>query len=440
VPVRALLAGAAFLHLLVVAPPAAGGDAPAPPVAFLDDLQLGRLLIEAGRLDDARAVLERAQPTGEAAGIERRFLLGRVAMLLGEPRGAIAHFESILAVYPDLTRVRLELATAYLAAGRDREARRHFEAALAERPPPLVETAVQDFLDHIDARKRWSAALSFALAPETNPNKRTGQSTVRIGGAPFVLDEDAKAASGTGLFVSSGLSFTPALGDDTRAVLAASAAGRLYRRSSWNDITGEGELGLARLFDRASLSGGLRIGRRWLANRIYSDSAGPWVRGRIGLSSALSFGLSADADAVRHDRFPDRDGWRFGVRPNLYRALGDHTSLQVALDLGAANARARRHANRTAGVRIALHHAFGNGLNVAPEVSLRRQRYGAPDPLFGKTRIDTNASLSVNVLHRRLRYAGFAPYIGYSFEVNRSTLPLHTYRNHAAVLGISRSF
>ena len=439
-PVRALLAGAACLLLLQAMPQAATGAAAAPPVAILDDLQLGLLLMEGGRLDDARAVLERAQPTGEAGEIERRFLLGRVAMLLGEPREAITLFESILAVHPDLTRVRLELAAAYLAAGRDRKARHHFEAALADRPPPSVESAVRDFLDHIDARKRWSAVLSFALAPETNPNKRTGQSTVRIGGAPFVLDEDAKAASGTGLFVSSGLSFTPALGDDTRAVLAASAAGRLYRRSSWNDITGEGELGLARLFDQASLSGGLRIGRRWLANRTYSDSVGPWVRGRIGLSSALSFGLSADADAVRHDDFPERDGWRLGIRPNLYQALGDRTSLEVALDLGATTARANRHANRAAGIRIALQHAFGNGLTVAPEVSLRRQRYGAPDPLFGKTRMDTNTSLSVNARHHRLEHAGFAPYIGYTYEINRSTLPFHNYRNHAVVLGVSRSF
>lgn len=438
-PVRALLAGAACL-ILLAAPPAIGGDAKAPPVAVLDDLQLGRLLIESGRLHDARAVLARAQPTDEAGTIERLFLLGRVAMLLGEPREAIRRFESILAVRPDLTRVRLELAAANLAAGRDNKARYHFEAALADRPPSSVETAVKDFLEHINARKRWSAALSLALASETNPVKRTGQSTVRIGGAPFVLDEDARAASGTGLNVSSGLSFTPALGGDTRAVLAASAAARLYRRSSWNDVSGEGELGLARLFDRASLSGGLRIGRRWLANRTYRDRVGPWIRGRIGLSRMLSFGLSANAAAVSHAGFPERDGWQFGVRPNLFYAPSDRTSLEAVLGLGAATAREKRHANRTAELRVALYHAFGGGLSVTPEVTLQRQRYGAPDPLFGKTRTDTTTSLAIRVQHRKLQPAGFVPYAGYSFEVNRSSLPLHTYRNHAAVLGVSRSF
>lgn len=438
-PVRALLAGAACL-ILLAAPPTAGGDSTAPPVTFIDDLRLGRLLMEAGRLHDAKAVLERVQPANEAEALERLFLLGRVAMLLGEPREAIRRFEAILAVRPDLTRVRLELANAHLAAGRDSEARHHFEAALADRPPSSVDLAARDFLEHIDARKRWSATLSLALAPETNPVKRTGRSTVRIGGAPFVLDEDARAASGTGLFVSSGLSFTSALGDDVRAVLAASTAARLYRRSSWNDVSGEGELGLARLFDRAGLSGGLRVGRRWLASRTYSDSIGPWARGRAGLSNALSLGLSAEADAVSHVDFPDRDGWRLGVRPHLFYAPSRRTSLEAALDLGAATARAKRHASRTAEIRVGLHHAFGSGLSVAPELALRRQRYGAPDPLFEKTRIDTTASLSIKILHRRLQYAGFAPHIGYSFEINRSTLPLHTWRNHAVILGISRSF
>ena len=240
--------------------------------------------------------------------------------------------------------------------------------------------------------------------------------------------------------VSSGLSFTSALGDDVRAVVAASAAARLYKRSSWNDVSGEGEFGLARLFDRASLSSGLRIGRRWLANRIYSDRVGPWIRGRIGLSKVLSFGLSADAEAVNHAGFPDRDGWQFSVRPNLVYALSGRTSLEAVLGLGVAAARAKRHANRTAEIRVALYHAFGGGLSVAPEVSLKRERYGAPDPLFGKTRIDTTTSLSVRVLHRELQYAGFSPYIGLSLEVNRSTLALHTYRNRAAVFGISRAF
>ena len=441
---RALLAGAACLVLLAATQTAEADPArPAPrtpPVTFIDDLQLGRLLIDAGRLGDAKAVLERAQPSDEVDAIERQFLLGRVAMLQGDAREAIDRFESILAVRPDLTRVRLELAAAYHAAGRERKSRRHFEAALADRPPASIEHAVRDFLRQIDARRRWSSSLSIGLAPETNPNKRTTESTISLAGIPFVLDEDARAASGTALLVSSGLSFSPAISDDLHAVLAASAAARLYRKSSWNDISGEGEMGLTRLFDQARLAGGLRIGRRWLANRIYNDSIGPWARGRYRMSNTLEYTLDIDADAVRHDGFADRDGLQFGFQPGLFYTPDRATALEAVLDLGATTARKRRHRIRTAGIRVGVYHTFSSRLVVASEISLRRQWYGAPDPLFERTRIDTTASVSIRFQHRELQHAGFTPYIGYSFEINRSTLPLHAYRNHAANLGIARSF
>ena len=40
----------------------------------------------------------------------------------------------------------------------------------------------------------------------------------------------------------------------------------------------------------------------------------------------------------------------------------------------------------------------------------------------------------------RLQVRGFAPYIGYSYEVNRTNIPINEYTNHGAVLGISRNF
>ena len=220
---RLLHAGVAVvLVALTAAAPAAGTERETAPPPGFTDLQFGRLLMEAGRLDDARVFLERARAAGEEE-IERRFLLGQVEMRLGRPRHAARHFEAILAVRPELTRVRLELASAYYAAGRDEKARGHFEGALADRPPASVEAAVRGFLDRIDTRRRWTRSFSLALAPESNPLKRTDRDEVRIGGVPFRPDQTAR--SGTGLAVSAGLSFTPIIADDLRAVAAVSAAG-----------------------------------------------------------------------------------------------------------------------------------------------------------------------------------------------------------------------
>ena len=48
--------------------------------------------------------------------------------------------------------------------------------------------------------------------------------------------------------------------------------------------------------------------------------------------------------------------------------------------------------------------------------------------------------LSGRVLHRSLQLSGFAPYVGYSYERSRSTIPLHDYENHGAILGLTREF
>ena len=435
---RLLRAGVAVVLVLAAAAPAIGVEPETAPPPGFTDLQFGRLLMDAGRLDDARAFLERARPAGEEEEIERRFLLGRIEMRLGRPRRAVRHFEAILAVRPELTRVRLELASAYYAAGRDEKARGQFEGALADRPPASVEAAVRGFLDRIDTRRRWTRSFSLALAPESNPLKRTDRDEVRIGGVPFRPDQTAR--SGAGLAMSAGLSFTPIIADDLRAVAAISGAAKLYRRSAWNDVSGEGELGLARRFDRANLSGGLRLGRRWLGGEVYSHGIGPWLRGRLALSAATSLGLHADLEALDYEDGPARDGSRLGLRPGLRHALSSRTVLEAELDLEAVSAGEERHGSRMLGLGLTASHAFGGGVSVATGLSLQRRRYGARDPLFGVTRVDTTLRLSAKLLHRAWRVEGFAPYFGYTFEKNDSRLPIHSYRNHAVMLGLSRSF
>ena len=207
----------------------------------LTDMQTGRLLIRAGRLRHAHAVLEQAQPSNEEELIERLFLLGRIEMRLGMPGRAAERFEAILARRPELTRVRLELARAYFLTGHDEKAKFHFNASLADELPSSVEAAVENFLRGVDARKRWSVSLSASMLPET---KRPDRGEVLIGGVPFRLNEDARASSGVGALLSTGVSFSPTVSDDIRGVLAASVAAKLYKRSDWNDISTSGDIGL----------------------------------------------------------------------------------------------------------------------------------------------------------------------------------------------------
>ena len=112
----------------------------------------------------------------------------------------------------------------------------------------------------------------------------------------------------------------------------------------------------------------------------------------------------------------------------------------MEIDLEDNDIREERHSHRIAGVAIALSHAFEGGLSISPRIAVQQRRHAGADPLFQKVRSDRLVRLSVNLLHRRLQVRGFAPYIGYSYEVNRSNIPINEYTNHGAVLGISRNF
>ena len=400
-------------------------------------MQAGRLLIRAGRLEHARILLEQARPFDEAEQVERLFLLGRIEMRLGMPGRAVERFEAILARRPELTRVRLELAEAYFRAGRDDKARFQFDQTLADELPSSVEAAVEGFLRRIDARKRWSMSLSARMLPEI---RRPARDTVVIGGVPFRLSEDARASSGPGVLVSAGGSFSPAIADGVHGVLAASAASKFYKRSDWNDVTGSADIGLARLFSRGTASGGLRFGRRWIGGDGYQRSLGPWAQTRLRLSNSAHLDVVLSAGYRTHDTRRQRDGWRVSVAPRFLYLLDGRTSLEAEPVFETVGARKDYYRSRLLGLQLTASRAFEGGLSVSVTPSVHFRRFAGKNPLFGRNQEDRIARLGFRVLHRALRYGGFAPYIGYSTERNRSNIPINEYSSHGLFAGVSRRF
>ena len=396
--------------------------------------------MEAGRFEDALAFLKQARPADDDEAIERHFLLGAVYMRLRRPREAAEHYEAILILRPDLTRVRLELARAHYAAGQDDKAKYHFQLSLGDKLPSSVESVVEGFLNAIDARKRWSAYVSIAALPETNAVRRTDRQTVQIGGATFRLNEDAREASGIGAQLSAGGAFFPTVSPGLRGHFALSAAAKLYEQSAWNDIALVGKAGLTRLFDGGSASGGVQAGRRWQGTAGFQHSVGPWARVDHRLSNRAHVSASTSADYRTHDERDDLDGWRVSLSPVVRYVLDSQTVLEAGPQLELVDARADHRSSRLIGLGVGVSRAFENGITASLSASAQLNRYRGEDPLFGKTREDRVMWLSARVLHRSFQLSGFAPYLGYTYERSASTIPLHTYENHGAILGLTREF
>ena len=280
-------------------------------------------------------------------------------------------------------------------------------------------------------------SLSASMLPET---RRPDREEVLIGGVPFLLSEDARASSGVGALLSAGASFSPVISDNVRDVLAASAAGKLYERSDWNDVSTSGDIGLARLTDTGSVSGSLRLGRRWVGGDGYQRSLGPWAQARWRLSDSTRLGLALSAGYRKHDERPDRDGWRIALTPRFLHALDSRTSIRAEPTFEIVEARTDRHGSRSIGLGATVTRTFDGGLSASLSPGILVRRYAAEDPLIGSRRLDRTWQLAVRLLHRSLRFRGFVPSIGYSVESNHSSIPIHDYRNHGVIARVSRTF
>ncbi len=129
-------------------------------------------LLKAGKPAQAYDLLEpvEAAYSGDA---DYGYKLGVAALDSDKPDRAVIALEKVLAVDPDFSGARLELARAYFAMGKYDPARDQFETVLARKPPEEVKGVVQKYLASIRERRAaepGKAETQPEPAPETNGN------------------------------------------------------------------------------------------------------------------------------------------------------------------------------------------------------------------------------------------------------------------------------
>jgi len=120
------------------------------------------------------------------------FWIGTCAMNAGEIDLAIEKFNKMLAMDPELHRVRLELATTYFKAGRFDEARRELEQVKAASPPQAVRQNIERLLSAIEERTRnvfWNLRGSVGFLWDDNVNLGPGQRELEVSGGTLNLDD-----------------------------------------------------------------------------------------------------------------------------------------------------------------------------------------------------------------------------------------------------------
>ncbi len=111
----------------------------------------------------------------QADTMDVKFWLGSCALRAGEVDLAIAKFQEMLTIDPELHRVRLELATAYYKAGRYGKAREELKTVLASNPPEPVRKNIERLLSKISEMSgRAYPALRLGVGLQHDSNVSAG--------------------------------------------------------------------------------------------------------------------------------------------------------------------------------------------------------------------------------------------------------------------------
>ncbi len=151
------------------------------------------------------AALIQAQPNN----LDHYFAYARMASQLGRYEQAAKAYEMMLALAPQLHRVRLDLGATYLRLGRLEEARAQLEKVLQTNPPKQVEANVETILARIDGELRehhWQGNITVGMNYDSNSSSAPDSDTILLFDTVQDLAPAQQQQSDPQFFTSAGLS------------------------------------------------------------------------------------------------------------------------------------------------------------------------------------------------------------------------------------------
>lgn len=437
-----LLAGACLGAGVPATAQAPASATPAPAVAGqsrqITELQAGQLLMNAGKVAEAKIVLldlEKRQP----ADNEVQFLLGLLAVQDKDYDGAVRHFRAILSRDPKAVRVRLELGRVFFLKKDWDNAERQFRFARAGDLPATARANVDQYLYAIRESRRWSFNFALALAPDTNLNAGPGVTTVDIYGLPFQLSPDARRQSGVGVSVDAGGEWSAPLSERTRLRLGAQIHRTDYPGSEFDDMTLAVYAGPRFIQRRWEISPLLTGFRRWYGNGFYNEGIGGSLQGIFYPSRRLGLSAVVGGQAVTY-ALKDQSGPSVTGALSFFYTLTPDSVLSGSLSVARQEARVAAYASTTRQIQIGLSRDLPHGYTASVQPSYAWIGYDAALAAFGVPRRDRQLSAQVTVLNRRIDVFGFTPRLSYTYTHNASDIALYGYVRSRAEVGLTRVF
>jgi outer membrane protein len=401
-------------------------------------LDRARQLIQAKQFKEAYALLE-PQETARAGNPDFDYLLGIAAIDAGQLTRGVFALERVLAVNPNHTQARAEIARAYFLMGENRTARAEFDAVKGQRPPAEVQSTVDRFLDALDARERarhtgYTGYLELGLGHDTNANSATGAASFAVpafGGAVFTLAPGAAQQDDNFWTLAGGVNGRYGLTENLGLVGSASFDRRMnFKLEQFNTGSLGATGGLSLRSGTDEYLAALQVQKFTVEDDWFRDAYGVVGQFRRTLSPSDQVSAYTQYTKLRYPTQPLRDADRVvfgGAWAHSYAAAGSPITYAGAY-VGREEATGRNvphFGHDLWGVRVGGQVGLSEKWTFAASGVYEQRRHHGPDPLFVVKRKDKDLQLRASAIYQADKNWSVTPAIAFS-EVT-SNIVVNTY-------------
>ena len=340
-----------------------------------------------------------------------------------------------------------ELAQTLFAIDEDDSARHNFELVLGGAANnPALQTTARNYINAIEARRRWDFTSFLTVAPSTNLNHGTESQTVYINGLPFTLDDGSVQKSGVGVYGGFQGGYRLPVTTRLDLVMTVGSQAKRYAEGAFNDTLVNASIGPKLKFEKGYLGVYATADHHWVADAAYNWSYGGLISGgyRFGPADLVS----ADAGCTQRNyqtnwrgtdmSYQNGHGCFAGLRAEHYF---DSRTYVRGLANGGIERTSLAHLNSTSiGGGIGLYHEFAWGISLYGQAMYTDVKFDGKYPGFNFARHDQRTSATVNLTKRDFEIFGLAPQLQYTYTHNDSNVPLTVYDEHGAALTLTKRF
>lgn len=437
---RARLAAATVLTGLLLAPSAA--------LATVDQLVLQALELEKqGKPGDAFVLLS-AQSVTRAGDPDFDYAFGLAAADSNHPGEAIAAFQRVLAVQPDNSRARAEIARVYAMAGDVDSARAAFDTVQNDPtvPDPVrarIGKLVRDYDRQIAGG--GSSVTGFAEAEagyDSNINTATGLTSITLPVFAFLGPASLNGAATRmhdGFYQLQG-GISGATGISRQDRVYASVLGNWrdnFNSSLFDQAAVTGTAGISHAVAGGpvlSLSG--QFQRFWLGHEGYRSGYGAIARATVPQGGGTALSFQGQYFRYNYDNDPAKDADRI-------TGSVDYSGKHWFAGIGGGRERTIRATSVHLGYWFAAAQIGGefpvsDRLAVLAGASVEHRDYRAADPLFLRDRLDTQADASLGL--RYVLGSGISLRPRVTYTRNFSNIALYDFSRVTASLALRAEF